>query len=211
MKNYKRMYRASIRKRMYYSVLSFFILSPTKRTEFFRKKHIFGNIGEKCTIQIRKIPLYSNLIYLHNNVKISDVDFVTHDVIHKMLNDKNSNGERTYIERVDCIEIMDNVFIGTGTTILYGVRIGSNVVIGSNSLVNKDVPDNSVYAGVPAKYICSFEEYTNKLKIHTEQFRKQFGIKNIGGLVSDKLASEIYADFCKRRDKTLDGKKESEL
>ena len=194
-------------KRLLYSAWSCFYLSPKKRTEFFRKKHVFGHIGKKCSIQDRMIPLYSNLIYLHNNVRMaSNVVFVTHDIIHMMLNNRecDDSGYKSYIERVGCIEVMDNVFIGTGVHILYGVRIGTNVIIGSGSLVNKDVPDNCVYAGVPARYICSFDDYMKKAKAQSEQFKKQYGINRVGGVVSDQLAAEIYADFCKKREKQMD-------
>ena len=47
-------------------------------------------------------------------------------------------------------------------TILKGVSIGNNVIIGANSLVNHDVPDNCVVGGNPAKVICSLEEYYRK-------------------------------------------------
>ena len=57
------------------------------------------------------------------------------------------------------VVIGNNVFIGMNTMILKGVHIGSNVVIGANSLVNKDVPDNCVVAGNPAKVVMSIEEY----------------------------------------------------
>ena len=49
------------------------------------------------------------------------------------------------------VKIGNNVFVGTNATILKGVTVGNNVVIGANSLVNKDIPDNSVYAGNPAQ------------------------------------------------------------
>lgn len=45
---------------------------------------------------------------------------------------------------------------------LPNVRIGNNVVIGAGSVVTDDVPANSVYAGNPAKFICSFDDYRNK-------------------------------------------------
>lgn len=190
-------------KRLFYSAFSCLILSSNKRTNFFRKKHVFGQLGEKCNIQGRKLPLYPNLIHIHNNVRIaSDVMFITHDGIHRMLNNSGMD-EGGYLERVDCIEVMDNVFIGTGTRILYGVRIGTNVIIGSGSLVNKDVPDNSVYAGVPARYICSFDDYVKKAKAHSEQFRNKYGItKFSGGVMDDKFAATLYEDFCKRRETT---------
>lgn len=49
------------------------------------------------------------------------------------------------------IKIGKNVWCGVNVTILSGVTIGNDVVIGANSLVNKDVPDNTIVAGVPAK------------------------------------------------------------
>ena len=49
--------------------------------------------------------------------------------------------------------IGDNVQIASGSKILGPVRIGNNVYIGANSVVTKDVPDNCVVAGVPAKII----------------------------------------------------------
>ena len=44
-------------------------------------------------------------------------------------------------------------WIGAGATIIQGVKIGKNVVVGAGSVVLKDIPDNTVYAGVPAKFI----------------------------------------------------------
>lgn len=49
-------------------------------------------------------------------------------------------------------------------TILKGVHIGNNVIIGANSLVNSDVPDNCVAAGNPCRVIMSLEEYYQKRK-----------------------------------------------
>lgn len=43
--------------------------------------------------------------------------------------------------------------IGAGTVILPDVKIGSNVVIGAGSIVCKDIPDNSVAAGVPCRVV----------------------------------------------------------
>lgn len=49
--------------------------------------------------------------------------------------------------------IGDNVLIGSNSFICPGVTIGDNVVIGANSVVSKDIPSNTVAAGVPAKVI----------------------------------------------------------
>lgn len=194
-------------KRLFYSAMACLKLSSKKRTEYFRKKHVFGSIGDRCNIQDRKLPLYPNLIHLHNNVRIaSDVVFITHDGIHRMLNNSHLD-EGGYLERVDCIEVMDNVFIGSGTHILYGVRIGTNVIVGTGSLVNKDLPSNAVYAGVPAKYICSFDDYVKKARTQSEAFKQKYGsAKFSGGSMDDQLAATIYEDFCKRKDKTAESR-----
>ena len=51
------------------------------------------------------------------------------------------------------IIIGDNVWIGTAAVILDGVTIGKNAVIGAGAIVNKDVPENAIVGGVPAKVI----------------------------------------------------------
>lgn len=56
-------------------------------------------------------------------------------------------------EYAKSIKIGNNVWIGGSVTILSGVTIGNNVVIGAGAVVTKDVPDNCVTAGVPAKVI----------------------------------------------------------
>ena len=62
------------------------------------------------------------------------------------------------------VKIGDNVFIGANTTILKGVTIGNNVIIAAGSLVTKDIPDNSVALGSPAKPIMTIDEYYEKRK-----------------------------------------------
>lgn len=51
------------------------------------------------------------------------------------------------------IEVGNNCYVSTGAVILGPITIGDNVIIGANAVVNKDVPDNVVVAGVPAKII----------------------------------------------------------
>ena len=51
------------------------------------------------------------------------------------------------------IVIGKNVWLGDKVTVLAGVHIGDNVIIGANSVVTKDIPSNSMAAGIPAKVI----------------------------------------------------------
>lgn len=59
----------------------------------------------------------------------------------------------------DEIVVGDRVFIGMGSTILPGVTIGSDVVIGAGSVVTRDVPPGMVAAGVPCRPIRPLAEY----------------------------------------------------
>lgn len=51
------------------------------------------------------------------------------------------------------IHIKKNAWIGANSTILQGVTIGENSVVAAGSVVSKDVPDNTIVGGVPAKFI----------------------------------------------------------
>ena len=51
------------------------------------------------------------------------------------------------------VHIGNKTFIGYGAVIMPGLQIGSNVIIGANSIVTKNVPDNCVVAGAPARVI----------------------------------------------------------
>lgn len=103
------------------------------------------------------------LISIGNNTTISfDVAFVTHDagaaVIGRMPNEDRQTGI------FGPIKIGNNCFVGCRTTILANVHIGDNVIIGAGSVVNRDIPSNSIAAGVPCKVICTIDEYKKKHK-----------------------------------------------
>jgi len=51
------------------------------------------------------------------------------------------------------VEVGSNVWIGYGACVLRGVRVGDNAIVGTNSVVTKDVPANAVVAGIPARII----------------------------------------------------------
>lgn len=74
-------------KRLWWSFRMLMIWSSRRRADYARKHNIFAGIGKDVTLQIRKIPLYSQLIRFHNNIAVArNVDFITHDVIDGVLN-----------------------------------------------------------------------------------------------------------------------------
>jgi acetyltransferase-like isoleucine patch superfamily enzyme len=58
------------------------------------------------------------------------------------------------------VEIQDEVWLGENVCVLPGVTIGRHSVIGSNSVVTKDVPPHSVAAGVPARVLRTYDPRT---------------------------------------------------
>ena len=141
------------------------ISNLNKRTEWLRKKKVFHYLGNNVHITDRRIPLYPNLISIHDNVLISSkVTFATHDASYFLLRSAFKESFETFPEEIGCIEIMDNCYIGANCIIQGNVRIGPNAVVGAGSVVTKDIPPNSVAVGVPAKVIGSFDDFARKRK-----------------------------------------------
>ncbi len=88
--------------------------------------------------------------------------------VHVLCHDASTKQFLGYT-KIGRVTIGDNVFIGAESVVLPGVTIGNNVIIGANSTVTKDIPDNCVVAGSPAKVICSLEEYLEKEKARMQE------------------------------------------
>ena len=124
---------------------------------------ILSILGGGIFWQSRYYPADPDLISIGENVFITaNVSFITHDTIRNMRNRKYKTNR--FQRAFGCIEVGDNVMIGSGTRILYNVRIGSNVIIGAGSIITKDIPDNSVAAGVPCRVIGKFEDLVERRK-----------------------------------------------
>lgn len=99
-------------------------------------------------------PSHCWLITIGNNVTLAPgVHILAHDASTKVFLNYTKIGR---------VNIGSNVFIGAESVVLPNVNIGDNVVVGANSTVTKDIPSNTVYAGNPAKFICTIEEYLDK-------------------------------------------------
>lgn len=107
-------------------------------------------------------PSHCFLISIGNNCTLApNVRLIAHDAsLFKYIG----------ITKIGRINIYDNCFLGDSAIILPNVSIGPKAIIGAGSVVTKDIPENSVAAGTPAKVITTFDEY---LREHQERYTKQ--------------------------------------
>ncbi len=77
------------------------------------------------------------------------------------------------------------------------VRIGPNAIVAAGAVVTKDVPENSVVGGVPAKYICSFDQWLEK---RNNTYPLEMAPKHQE--VSEELVRRMWDEFEKKRDTT---------
>ena len=128
------------------------------------RKLVFGNYS---IIRSNVVIRHPELVVLGNNVCInefvhiwggggveigSDTLVASHCVITSQTHSINKSLFRNTPECRPVI-IGQNVWIGSGSIVLPGVRIGNNSVVGAGSVVTKDVPENCIVAGVPAMFM----------------------------------------------------------
>ncbi|EPJ45705.1 MAG: hypothetical protein OFPII_25690 [Osedax symbiont Rs1] len=122
-------------------------------------------VGERVTFHQRKNLVIDltrpSLVEIGSDVEITNgLTLLTHGYDWIVL--RNIYGE--IIPSSGRVKIGSNVFIGFNVTILKGVEIGDNSIIGSGSLITKSFPPGNVIAGNPAKIICSIDDYYIKRK-----------------------------------------------
>ncbi len=100
--------------------------------------------GQECTISAYQRVRIGEQCVIADRAMFIDFD---HGVV-----DVETPIRRQGIYKRD-VEVGSNVWIGYGACILRGVRVGDNSIIGTNSVVTKDVPANAVVGGVPAKVL----------------------------------------------------------
>ena len=135
-------------------------------------RELFGSVGENPVVlpvfncdNGKNIHVGDNFL-ANYNVTILDIrEFKAGDnvwigpntLITTVGHPLNPMGRRKHLGIAKPVTIGNDVWIGGNVTILPGVNIGNNVVIAAGAVVTKDVPDNSLIGGVPAKIIRQLE------------------------------------------------------
>ena len=128
--------------------------------DFLRSRGV--QIGENVSLINTTIDWsHGFLVPIGNKVTLTGVKILAHD---------GSTQIPFGVSRVGKVTIGDEVFVGHGTIILPNVKIGNRVVVGAGSVVTRDIPDNSVAAGNPARVIGTYDDF---LKKHSAQMENR--------------------------------------
>jgi len=122
-------------------------------------KHL--TIGENTFINANAVFLDCNRIDIGKNVLIGpnvQIYTATHPIsaTERIVQNTESNQE-PYKTKALPVRIGDNCWIGGNTVILPGITIGNNVTVAAGSLVTKDIPDNKLAMGSPARLVRDLE------------------------------------------------------
>lgn len=109
-------------------------------------KNVFINMG--CKFQDQ------------GGIFIGDGALIGHNVMLATLNHAESPADRSSMIPAP-IHIGRNVWIGANATVLPGVTIGDGAIVGAGAVVTRDVPENTIVGGVPAKVIRTISEEDN--------------------------------------------------
>ena len=101
-------------------------------------------IGQECTISAYQRVRIGEQCVIADRAMFIDFD-------HGVVEVERPIREQGIYKRD--VEVGSNVWIGYGACILRGVRVGDNSIVGTNSVVTRDVPANAVVAGIPARVI----------------------------------------------------------
>lgn len=114
--------------------------------------------------------------------------------VYLLAHDASTKKELGYT-KIGRVVIQDKTFIGANTIIMPGVTVGKGSIVGTGSIVTHDVPAGCVYAGNPAEFICTTEEYYKKQKDKLSSLPVFDGSYTVGGNVTEEKKQQMIAEL----------------
>ena len=117
------------------------------------------NIGDNVSFRCAKNIEIGNNVLIGSRVLIIDHSHGAYDGNEQDNPDSTPNSRKLCAKR---IVIGDNVWIGENVVIQKGVNIGKGSIVGANSVITKDVIENSIVGGIPGKVLKKYNKVINK-------------------------------------------------
>lgn len=119
-----------------------------------KPNYINFNVKFDSTDNYSLIELNDHCVVTGNSLILTHDYSISHMFIGSLKRDP-------HMKRKGKVIIGENAFVGANCIILPGCNIGKNSVVGAGSVVTKDVPDNTIVAGNPARKVKTIEEYVD--------------------------------------------------
>lgn len=138
-----------------------------------RNNHSFANYLRSCGVEVgshcvfrypRTIRIDTSRPSLVSIGNYVDMNMNFQILVHDWGCFVFRNKYHDFINSTGKVTIGNNIYFGTNVTVLKGVTIGDNCIIGAGSIVTHDIPENSVAVGVPCKVVCTLDDYYLKRK-----------------------------------------------
>lgn len=168
-------------------------LSGYEYAELLKKHSKIHSIGNGCAIWPYTNITDPEYTRIGNNVMLTACTILGHDGSIAVLNEAFG----VKLDKVGKVDIRDNVFIGHGAIVLPNVIIGPNAIVAAGAVVTKNVPENSIVAGVPARVIGSLDEYVKKLEFETKNLPWYELIQSREGGFDAKLEPDLKKERVK--------------
>jgi len=190
----KIIYKLALHKQFFLQIyMKLFRMNSFEYAEYLKAINYLYKIGDQC--HINKFTAFTDPKYvcIGNNTHLSACHLIGHDGAIAVY--AQSTGK--ILDKVGKIVIGNNCFIGYRATILPNVTIGDNSIVAAGAVVTTDIPEGSIYGGVPAKKIGETVQYIQKIEQETKEYPWYDLIKNRTEVYDEKLEKKLLIERMK--------------